>query len=263
MIRVVENKRIIPLDKRIKSVQIINGGTDLEITWVEGIYNIADFSKEIPESLEYYFPIVKASELSLEDEFLRHNPETENQKVFKERLIQVIKSGISDFRAQKIAPSFDEQGKITYKYGDDVATKKSVEWWYDKAKEFIPERNSRLGTTDERIAFLGILLKELISEKKLAVDEAWRAICDDNTILEKYMDWLDTENSIVTTGNGEIGVWCDLRTASTITVEQEEQLKFSLVGGCHMETFPLADVYSEVSYDKQLYTCTGWLVLSV
>ena len=263
MIRVVENKRIIPLDKRIKSVQIINGGTDLEITWVEGIYNIADFSKEIPESLEYYFPIVKASELSLEDEFLRHNPETENQKVFKERLIQVIKSGISDFRAQKIAPSFDAKGNITYKYDHSVATKQSAKWWYDKAKEFIPERNSRLGTTDERIAFLGILLKELISEKKLAVDEAWRAICDDNSILEKYMDCLDTENSIVTTGNGKIGVWCDLGIACTITVEQEKELKFSLVGGSYLNKCPLADVYSEVSYDKQLYTCTGWLVLSV
>ncbi len=263
MIRVVEDKTIIPFEKRIKSVQIINGGSAIEVTWVKDIQNIPDFSKEIPESLEYYFPIVKASELSLEDEFLQHNPETPNQRSFKERLIRVIKSGISDFRAQKIAPSFDAKGNITYKYGDGVATKQSVEWWYDKAKEFMPERNSRLGTTDERIAFLGTLLKELISEKKLAVDEAWRAICDDNSILEKYMDCLDTENSIVTTGNGEIGVWCDLRIASTITVEQEEELKFSLVGGCRMETFPWAEGYSEVSYDKQLYTCTGWIVLSV
>lgn len=263
MIRVVEDKKIIPFDKRIKSVQIINGGSAIEVTWVKDTQNIPDFSKEIPESLEYYFPIVKASELSLEDEFLQHNPETPNQRSFKERLIRVIKSGISDFRAQKIAPSFDAKGNITYKYGDGVATKQSVEWWYDKAKEFMPERNSRLGTTDERIAFLGTLLKELISgEKKIAVDEAWKAICDDNTILEKYMDCLDTE-SIVTTGNGEIGSWYDLRTAATITVEQEEELKFSLVGGCRMGTFPLADIFSEVSCDKLLYTCTGWIVLSV
>lgn len=260
MIRVVEDKKIIPFDKRIKSVQIINGGTAIEVTWVKDIQNIPDFSKEIPESLEYYFPIVKASELSLEDEFLQHNPETPNQRSFKERLIRVIKSGISDFRAQKIAPSFDSKGNITYKYGDGVATKQSVKWWYDKSKEFMPERNSRLGTTDERIAFLGILLKELISEKKLAVDEAWKAICDDNTI---FMDCIDTENGIVTTGNCEMGVWCDLITACTITVEQEEELKFSLVGGSYLDKSPLADVYSEVPYDKQLYTCTGWIVLSV
>ena len=261
MIRVVEDKKIIPFDKRIKSVQIINGGTAIEITWVKDIQNIPDFSKEVIESLESYFPIVKASELSLKDEFLQYEPETERQKVFMERLIQVIKSGISDFRAQKIAPSFDEKGNITYKYGNAVATKQSPKWWYDKAKEFMPEKNSKLGTTDERIAFLGILLKELISgEKKLAVDEAWKAICDDNTI---FMDCIDTENGIVTTGNCEMGEWCDLIIACTITVEQEEELNFSLVGGSYLDKSPLADVYSEVPYDKQLYTCTGWIVLSV
>lgn len=266
MIKVIESKKIIPFDERIKSVQIINGGTAVEVTLIKGIRNIQDFSKGTPESIERYFPVVKASELSLKDKFLRHNPETKNQEVFKERLIRIIKSGISDFRAQKIDPSFDAEGNITYKYGDSVATNKSAEWWYDKAKEFMPERNSRLGTTDERIAFLGILLKELISKKKLAVSKAWSAICDQNSILEKYMNCLDTENGIVTTGNGEIFEWCDLGNVCKITVEKEEKSRFSLVGGNYLNKntlYPLADVYSEVSCDTYLYTCTGWIVLSV
>lgn len=265
MIKVIESKKIIPFNERIKSVQIINGGTAVEVITIDRICNIPDFSKGTTESIESYFPVVKASELSLEDEFLQHKPETREQEVFKERLIQVIKSGISDFRAQKIDPSFDAEGNITYKYGNPVATNKSAKWWYDKAKEFMPEKNSRLGTPDERIAFLGIILKELISEEKFTVSKAWSAICDQNSILQDYMNCLDTEHGFATTGNGQIGEWCDLGTICKITVKQEEKLEFYLIGGNYLNKenlYPLADV-SAVSCDKKLYFCSGWIVFSV
>ena len=39
------------------------------------------------------------------------------------------------------------------------AVGRTVKWWKKKAKEFMPEKESRIGTTNERIAFLALLIK--------------------------------------------------------------------------------------------------------
>lgn len=65
--------------------------------------------KGTQEYIEKYFPVVKASELSLEDNFLKYETETPEQTMFKKRLIKVIKLGINDFRAQRMDPTFDKK----------------------------------------------------------------------------------------------------------------------------------------------------------
>ena len=43
----------------------------------------SDYYSSIKEYIEKYFPIVRASTLSLKDKFLKHEPASEKQKVFK------------------------------------------------------------------------------------------------------------------------------------------------------------------------------------
>jgi hypothetical protein len=96
------------------------------------------------------FVLVPASTLSLTDKFMvLHTPYDEREKVFKELLTDVIKSGVSDFYRPKLDPSLDANDKICYQTGLKPAVGKSYNWWKKNAKEFCPERKSRLGTKSE------------------------------------------------------------------------------------------------------------------
>lgn len=222
--------------------------------------------KGTQEYIEKYFPIVKASTLSLEDEFLKHEPETNQQTRFKNALNSAIKSGLSDFRAQRMDACFDEEGNICFKAGMKPAVGKlSANDWKRVAKEFLPEKESRLGTTKERIAFLGLLIKYLIEEKGYEVKDAWKAVCDQSKDLGHYWDSENAKHEFEDTGSRQIGEWCDLGNTCKIT-EEDEAGGFSLVGGsCNFygDNYPLADV-DGVDYPNNVYgNSVGWFVLSV
>ena len=168
----IEKKTVLKLEDTITRVNIIDGGKAIEI------FSISDCdekpeetskeeTKGTQEYIEKYFPIAKASSLSLEDEFLKHRAQTDNQKKVKKMLKAAIKSGLEDFRAQRMDASFDEEGNICYKAGMKPAVGKSANWWNEKAKEFMPEKESRLGMTEQRIAFLGLRMKYLIEKKAI------------------------------------------------------------------------------------------------
>lgn len=221
--------------------------------------------KGTQEYIEKYFPIAKASTLHLADEFLKHDPETKAQTRFKEALISAIKSGLSDFRAQRMDACFDEEGNICFKAGMKPAVGKSSNWWKETAKKFMPEKGSRLGTTKERIAFLGLLIKYLIEEKGYAVSDAWKAVCDQSKDLGHYWDSENAKHDFEPTGSRQVGEWYDLANTYKIT-EDDEAGGFSLVGGIYIgdgDDYPLADVnricYPFVEYGDS----SGWLVLSV
>ncbi len=222
--------------------------------------------KGTQEYIEKYFPIVKASTLSLEDEFLKHEPETNQQTRFKNALNSAIKSGLSDFRAQRMDACFDEEGNICFKAGMKPAVGKlSANDWKRVAKEFLPEKESRLGTTKERIAFLGLLIKYLIEEKGYKVKDAWKAVCDQSKDLGHYWDSENAKHEFEDTGSRQIGEWCDLGNTCKIT-EEDEASGFSLVGGCYFfsgDFYPLADVGSFGYPGGVYYRSVGWFVLSV
>ncbi len=222
--------------------------------------------KGTQEYIDKYFPIAKASTLSLEDEFLKHEPETEEQRKFKNALISAIKSGLSDFRAQRMDACFDEEGNICFKAGMKPAVGKlSVKDWKRVAKEFLPEKESRLGTTKERIAFLGLLIKYLIEEKGYQVSDAWKAVCDQSKDLGHYADSENPKYNFEDTGSRQVGEWCDLGNTFKIT-EDDEASGFSLVGGYYFSNgynYPLAVVIS-INYPNCVdYYGVGWFVLSV
>lgn len=221
--------------------------------------------KGTKEWLEKYFPIVRASELSLEDDFLKHEPETYNQREFKNRLIKAIKTGLRDFRAQRMDASFEEGGNICYKTGIKPARGESANWWNTKAREFMPEKESRLGTTKERIAFLALIIKYLIEEKEYTVENAWKTVCDQSRDLGNYHNAEDAKRDFEATGSRQIGEWYDLANVYKITVDNENG-GFSYVGGscgdCGHEA-PLANVDSFGDPDMRCSASSGWVVCSV
>lgn len=227
--------------------------------------------RNITDYLNVYFPIVRASTLSLEDDFLKHIPESENQRKFKIRLIEVIKSGVKDFRAQSMDPSLDKEGKICFCANADPSSNKSPNWWKENAKKFMPERGSRLGTLEERIAFLAVLMKYLIDEKEYSIRDAWIAICDDSKYLGNYNNSLNGGKP-ETTGKSRIGKWCDLSNTSKFLYD-EELGEFSFIStywGYESYNVPLATIivkdclqYDDKYFDTVYAYAVGWIVLPI
>lgn len=165
---------------------------------------------DIKEYLNTYFPIVKAGQLSLNDEFMQHEPETENQKKMKRLFISVINSGLHDFRVQAMNPSYDEENdEIYFLKGENAVTGKSMEWIIEYSKKCLPEKKSRNGNRKEMIAFLAVLIKELSETEGYTISKAWNAVCDDSKNIGNYSDSIESYG-LEKTGSRKVLEWCDL-----------------------------------------------------
>ena len=215
--------------------------------------------------LDMYFPVVRASLLSIHDEFLKHEPKTPKQKKFKDNLFSLIKSGLTDFRAQRMDPSLDEKGQIYYELGKMPAGDKSAKWWKENAKEFIPEKRSRLGTTNERIAFLGLLLKYLVEEKKYTVSDAWEAVCDQSKDLGHYYDSKDAKQNLEPTGSRKIGEWYDLSNTCKIMFNDEKTYASVACGSFKIDgdLYPLTYISNFLDPYSKFSNFVGWIVMDV
>ena len=122
------------------------------------------------------FKLVRSSELSLSDEFLKYNPKTSAEKAFKKEVKKVIMTGVPHFYCPVIDPSVDVDGRICCQHGMKPAVCKSYTWWFIHASEYCPERKSRLGTKSEYIAFYAVRIKELVASGK-SMEWTWNAVC--------------------------------------------------------------------------------------
>ena len=227
--------------------------------------------RNLSDYLNVYFPIVRASTLSLEDEFLKHTPESENQRKFKNRLVEAIKSGLKDFRAQCMDPSVDEKDNICFLANVNPSSNKSPNWWKKNAKKFMPEKGSRLGTLEERIAFLALIIKYLIDEKGYSIRDAWIAVCDDSKDLGNYKN-TERGGKPDTTRKHQIGKWFDLSNTSKFLYD-EELGEFSFIStywGYESYVSPLATItimdcleYDESYFDTEFAYAVGWIVLPI
>lgn len=192
------------------------------------------------------FVLCKASELGLYDKFMNYEPSTVREKKFKQLLKEVIKSGLKDFFRPICDPSFDryyridvehysnkiKERKICYAKGEEPARGEVYNWWKEKALCFCPERQSRLGTRKEYIAFLGTLIKKLV-EIGWRINDAWDAVCnfcgvgDEYDTFGKRLKYIKTENGkyiVDLTVSREISVFFDLmRTAKIFAWDEAEQ----------------------------------------
>ena len=214
------------------------------------------------EWFDKMFPIVEASKLSLKDKFLKHEPTSICQKKFKEVLTAGIEAGLKDFRRPAMDPSLKDD-KIVYEAGLMPATGKSCDWWRENAKNFMPERNSRLGTETQYAAFLGILIKYLVKERGYTVSQAWYAVCDDSQNLGHYWNSKNAKHGIEATGSRMIGLFYDLANTFKILYNDEGSVFLLAGGGCNHSSnfFPLAYMYSLFDPDNVYSVSVGWLVL--
>ena len=252
-------------NKRFLRVKIKDDGKTVELYQVDE----KDYLKSKKEELfEELFPIVEVSKLSLFDDFLKHIPETKNQENFYNEVVEIINSKIEDFRVPIYDPSFERDPlnvKITFVPDTIPAMNISPDVWKNIALKIIPNRHSRLGSRKQYIAFLAVLIKELINEKKYTVSEAWKMICDDSAVLGHYYNSWSAKHGIEPTGCRKVVYWYDLANTSKILFDDEKG-KFLLAAGN----------FNIYSYRKPLYyfesidhifaahnCCVGWIVTDV
>lgn len=209
------------------------------------------------------FKKVPASELRLDDEFLKYCPKTEKEKKFKKRVKNAIESGLKDFWRPVCDPSFDDKRGICFESGKKPAVGYSYSWWAKTAKEFKPEQGSRLGTETEYIAFLAVLIKELVNSGK-SVEWAWNAVCNDSEELGNYWNSQNAKHEFEDTGRREICGFFDLANTYKILADDEDG-NICLAGlFCDYYGFylPIAGLwYHKNPYTAIVYGC-GWLVLT-
>jgi len=209
------------------------------------------------------FVLVPASTLSINDAFMHHKPRTKREKVLKELLAEVIKTGVADFYRPKFDPSFDENGRLCYQAGLMPAVGKTYSWWEKEAKDFCPERNSRLGTKVEYVAFLGVLLKKLVAEG-WKVAAAWNAVCNSSRKLGHYCTSKGARNKYEPTGSREVCGYFDLANAWKVVAEDKGFDGFWRCSGGYYHlgsSCPLADFWYLDKPDEILAYGVGWIVL--
>lgn len=255
-----------PEGRKIVRAQILNDGKSVVI-YTERIIvrEVVPDTEIVYENFEELFPVVKASELSINDAFMQHIPETEKQRKFKESLTNSIKAGLRDFRKPIIDPSFRKDGKIIFKKGEPVANYKSAQWWAEALKNVMPSKNSRMGTKTEYEAFAGCLIKELIEELKYTTREAWRVICDDSTNLGNYLNSPGANKyQLESTGSRQVGKWYDL--ANVCKTVYNDNMSGFCAAGSHCKYRGTTKTISEVNPSSDRYgSCwgTGWMVLDI
>ena len=223
-----------------------------------------EFETMVSKGKDDIFVLVEASKLSLDDGFMKYEPTTRCERELKELLEEAIRSGVKDFYRPCLDPSFNEDGGICYKAGSKPAVGRSYNWWKEAAEGFMPERGSRLGTRLEYVAFLGVLIKELVSEG-MSINQAWNAVCNDSKELGHYWNSKNAKYEFEPTGARKVGRFYDLANTCKILAEDEEAGGFWLAGGsCISDSYdgPLADLDCRDDRCDDFDCSAGWLVLS-
>ena len=208
---------------------------------------------------------IEASKLSLNDEIMKYNPTTDEEKAFKELLSEAIKSELKDFYRPVLDPSFnDYMTGICYEFGNKPAVGKSYYWWENTAKEFM--KNLRLGTRYEYVAFLGLLIKKLV-ESGWSISKSWRAVCTDSKELGHYWNSDNAKHEYEDTGSREVCGFYDLANTSKILAEDKEAAGFWLASGSYNTSSnfsPFAHLFHEFRNCCQysiINSSVGWFVL--
>lgn len=275
MAKTAEHKTVVKVDGKITRVNILDGGDAVEILYdtVDCTESKATSSAKNQDeakaelSFEEKFPIVRASQLSLEDAFLKHEPTTDQQRRLKDSLIAGIKAGLKDFRCPAMDPSLDEDVNLVYEVGEMPAVGHSAElFWAEKFKQFMPEKNSRMGTVRQHDALLGLLIKYLTEEEKWEVSEAWKAVCDDSKKLGHYWNSEDAKHDFEPTGSRKVWLFYDWANTCKIIADNNSASAFWLGGGRYLDfsnDHPLADVDTIYCPDSNYNRSVAWLVLDV
>ena len=196
---------------------------------------------------EMKFKKVPASELRLDDDFMKYQPKTKEGEDFKNLVEIAIKSGLKDFWCPVCDPSFDRKGRICYEPDKEFATGKRYKWWKRKAKKFCPERKSRLGTKNEYFAYLATVIKELVEVGK-PVEWAWNAVSNEKR--KHYWKPKDAKHEQV--------------NCYKLLAEDEENGGFFIACGFYnyaRRYYLKASLYHVDRHNCIAYPASGWIIL--
>lgn len=198
------------------------------------------------------FVLIQPSKLSLSDEFMQHKPRSYRECDLKKMLFYVIMHNKKDFYCPRLDPSFDADGKICFSPGMKPAVGKSYNWWEKNAKKFKRGCNSRLGTRDEYVAFIGAFLKKLV-DAGWTVENAWNFVCNDSRTMRYVAKH---------TGSNEICGFFDLNTTYKILATNKKHGGLFVEGDCRGSGFftAILESFPHVRYDMELNNSVGWIV---
>lgn len=266
------------MEKRIKQeIQIPKGAKNVDVRMINGKpYVMYDFYfdhsfkeameeiKGTNEWLDKYFPVVHAGTISLDDEIFKHKPETVNQVIFKKRLEHALNMNIYNFRAQVMDPSLDKDGNIIFKAGEKPAIGQPTMWWDLQVQHYFPKKRSRMGSPNQRIIFLAVLMRELVNNYNYTISEAWKAICDQSREICNCADTIQGKKYIEPTGSRKIGQWADLGNVYKITKHNEKSFalegsNYNFSGNFCTLSFIIGD-HKLGNFHK---SSLGWMVMDV
>lgn len=209
------------------------------------------------------FILVDAENLSFRDEFMQWTPQTQEQSDTKNLIFKAIRSNTKNFYIPHCSPSYtDDKKGICFVSDKTPAIGRSYNWWEKVAKEYQPDRNSRLGTRLEYAAFLGVLIKRLVEEGK-SVKWAWYAVCNNSKELGHYWNSENTLHKFESTGSRCICGFHDLSNLYKILADDNNNGLW-LASGCFIHysyDFPIATFHRSSDRKEKFVFATGWIVL--
>jgi len=220
--------------------------------------NAIELNQRINEDLfNYFFPRVKVRELSLEDEFLKYEPETIKQLHLRINILYAMLADIPDFRAQRFELLVDDRGKIFYD-PNGITEAKTPYWWIRQAGNILASKESRIGTNLQRYAFYGVVLKELTEKQGYTPSQAWRKVCGENLDNNSFNNEI-VEKSIILE-------MLELSHIDKLTLDYKEPNKFVIFktnGDIESLRYPIAIVDSENFIEDEKTIYSGWVVTDV
>jgi len=217
--------------------------------------------QEIQETDDFAdkFILIEAESLRKDDEFLKYKTCSNREEEAKELILEAIEKGVKNFYRPWCDPSFVEGSeKICFHPGKKPAVGKKHKWWIEAARNYAPERNSRLGTRLEYGAFLGVLIKRLV-ESGMPLKWAWNAVCNKSYELGNYFCYLGKPN-LELTGSQKVLEFYDLANTCKLLLDENEG--FWLASGTY-SLFGHAYPISHMGYypwGGQGGNSVGWIV---
>lgn len=198
-------------------------------------------AKFVLEHLDEMFPIVRASELKLDDKFMHHTPMGWVQERVMKTLTSQIPLGLQDFRHPRFDPSFDDEGNLIFEEGKRPGAGRLLpREWKALFEEYLPEKHSCMETDIGYDIFCGVYIKELV-EKEYSVERAWYEVCNESHKHGHFWDSYRAQNDFEPTGSRPHGIWSDLGNTQKIVTNGK---KFFVVSGSYKnasQQYPIAN----------------------
>jgi len=233
-------------------------------------------SRESSKKMEVdAFVLIDAESLSIDDDFMQHEPRTDKEKATKELIIEAIKTRVNNFYRPIYDPSLtDNREEICFLPNRVPVDGKDYWWWSSAAERYCPSRNSRLGTKLEYGAFLGILIKKLIEDGR-SIEWAWNAVCNDSYELGNYYEDSFEAPVYELTGSRNVCGFYDLANTYKILKYDKKIESFWLAGGSNyaksygapvgkicMKYIPVVKYYGRDYRNYGNFGGSGWIVVS-